>query len=215
MFLSSADGIYRSSLLAALDWVEHGFGSRNAVDWPGDYVSAKQIHSNTVLLADAQSAYLGEGDAIVTPSPRVRIGVRTADCVPILIADKRQRIVAAVHAGWRGTAAGIATATVDKMRQDFQSDPADLVAALGPSIAYCCFEVGPEVAARFKDWRTNGDSTHVDLVNVTYRQLLKAGVNSGHIDISGLCTACTPGEFHSYRRDRDAAGRMVAAIAIR
>jgi polyphenol oxidase len=201
------NGVYRSDLLDRLPWVDHGFGSRESEHWPGKYTQVKQIHSNIVVVAgDA----IETGDALITRQPGRYLGVRTADCVPLLIADRQKRAVAAVHAGWRGTVANIARAVVQRFKSEFDSEPEDLVAAVGPSIARCCFEVGPEVAAQF------GDSTnHIDLVEVNCRQLVEAGVDAGSIDVSGLCTVCTPGEFHSWRRDRVAAGRMVAAIAIR
>jgi polyphenol oxidase len=200
------NGIYRSDLLSGLPSVDHGFGSKHSADWPGDYSRVKQIHSNVVIVAGNCTE---TGDALITREPRRYIGIRTADCVPLLIADRKRRAIAAVHAGWRGSAANIARAAVDRLSAEFGSNTEDLLVAIGPSIGRCCFEVGLEVAAQFGE-----AARHIDLVEVNRRQLIEAGVADRNIDICGLCTVCTPNEFHSWRRDREAAGRMVTAIAI-
>jgi YfiH family protein len=201
------NGVYRSELLDGVSWVEHGFATKESSHWPGEYIGVKQIHSNIAVVAGDGVA---EGDALVTSDRGRYIGVRTADCVPLLLADRQRPAVAAVHAGWRGSAANIVAAAIDRLRREFGSDAGDLVVAVGPSIGRCCYEVGPEVAGLF------GVSTsHLDLVEVNRRQLTQAGVNSANIDICGLCTSCTPDEFHSWRRDRERFGRMVAAIGIR
>jgi YfiH family protein len=112
-------------------------------------VTLRQIHSDLVHVLDAAAAEALQGDAIVTSTPGLLLAVQTADCVPILLADTRRRIVAAVHAGWRGTLARIVAKTVGHMRMSFGTVPRDVVAALGPSIGLCSYEVGPEVAQAF------------------------------------------------------------------
>jgi YfiH family protein len=209
MFTRTSEGVYQSSLLAAIPWVRHGFGSRNAGAWPGGYTQVKQVHSDIIYVADGQGGFLGEGDAIVTGSPGQWIGVRTADCVPLLMADVGRRVIAAVHAGWRGTAARIAAKAVRRMAEEFGSDPSDLFVAIGPAIGPCCYAVGPEVAGQL-----GYQTMFVDLFGANRDQLLGTGVLESHIDTSGLCTACDAGQFHSYRRDKLLAGRMVAAIRI-
>jgi YfiH family protein len=205
-----ADGVFQSELLREFPWLWHGFGSRLSEGWPnGAYTTVKQIHSNIVVVSDGTAAKLPQGDALITATPGERVGIRTADCVPILMADPVNRVVAAVHAGWRGTVEEIARQTVDAMRQTFDTKAADVRAAVGPCIAQCCFEVGPEVAERFG---LMAERTRIDLVGANRRQLLSAGLLEGNVDISGLCTACDAERFHSFRRDKDASGRMVAAI---
>jgi len=177
----------------------------------------KQIHSDRIERVDGGRGYLGEGDALVTDRPGVLIGVRTADCVPILIADPERQTVAAVHAGWRGTVEGIAVKAVSRLTHEYGSKPEDLHAALGPSIGPCCYEVGPEVAARFRPWLSDlpdGKRVHLDLTEVTQRQLTQAGLNTANIYAGSPCTHCRPSELHSYRRDGPKAGRMIAAIGI-
>jgi YfiH family protein len=112
-------------------------------------VTLRQIHSDVIHIAAAPVADAPKADALATRTPGLLLGVQTADCVPILLADTRQRVVAAIHAGWRGTLARIAVKTLGKMRMEFGTRPCDVVAALGPAIGRCCYEVGPEVAQAF------------------------------------------------------------------
>jgi YfiH family protein len=190
--------------------VEHGFGTRQDGFWlePGAHASLKQIHSDRVLRCRSAGVQ-GEADALITTMPDLWISVRTADCLPVLIADPTARIVAAVHAGWRGTAARIVSRTVQEMVA-LGAEPSSLVAAIGPGIGYCCFEVGPEVSSQFQ---AEG-RTCIDLAEANERQLLDAGLDLDRIWVSKLCTKCNPDHFHSFRRDAEAPGRMVSAIRI-
>ena len=169
-------------------------------------VSLKQIHSDITWEARECSGCIGEGDALITAQPGLLLTIRTADCIPVLIADPVRRAVAAIHAGWRGTAAGIAGKTVKKMMESFSSDPADLIAAIGPGIGKCCFEVGPEVAEQFA-----GGERHVDLAGANRRDLIAAGVS--RIAVGAPCTCCQVGLFHSFRREKSQE-RMISAIGI-
>jgi len=153
---------------------------------------------------------LGEGDAIISGEPGVAIGVRTADCVPILMADPATRLIACVHAGWRGTAANIVGETVDALRSR-GALTSDLHVAIGPSIGYCCYKVGAEVAGRFRQWRPNDDSLTLDLKAINESQLRRAGVRE--VWRSGECTYCQPARFFSYRRDKEQAGRMLSFVS--
>ena len=112
-------------------------------------VTLRQFHSDVIYLAAAASGEAPKADALITNTPGLLLGVQTADCVPILLADKRRHVVAAIHAGWRGTLARIAPKTLGRMSMEFGTEPGDVVAALGPAIGRCCYEVGPEVAQTF------------------------------------------------------------------
>ena len=112
-------------------------------------VTLRQIHSDVIHVAAAPQAETPKADALATRTPGILLGVQTADCVPILLADTRQRVVAAIHAGWRGTLARIAVKTLGRMRMEFGTRPRDVVAALGPAIGRCCYDVGPDVAQAF------------------------------------------------------------------
>jgi len=208
--------LIHSPKIAGLAWTSHGFGGRHDGPWtPVDQTARlKQVHAagvvNVTTPGDA-----GTGDALITATPGIWLEIRTADCVPLLLADPVRRIVAAVHAGWRGTAAEISRATVELLRIEWHSNPADLIAAIGPCIAPCCFEVGEEVADEFPGYviRT-APRPHVDLVSANRDQLLAAGLNASNIESLDLCTVCDPERFHSFRRDRGD-GRMFAAIQLR
>ncbi|MEO8025332.1 MAG: peptidoglycan editing factor PgeF [Bryobacteraceae bacterium] len=211
-----SDIVLRYPELSEFDWLEHGFATRNAVDWFDESRLAhlKQIHSDRVQVATVPG-HLGEGDALISRTPGVVIGVRTADCLPLLLADPVRRAVAAVHAGWRGTDANVTASTLRTMQALFGTRPEDVVAAIGPGIGVCCYEVSEDVAARFTrwfpEWTPQPGKRHVDLVETNRRQLFAAGVRQIH---SGApCTRCDD-RFHSYRRDGEAAGRMYSVIFI-
>jgi polyphenol oxidase len=211
MFEKSSERLYVSTLLAELPWVVHGFGCRATHGWPARFTNLKQTHSDKIVVADDRKGCLEQGDALITSEPGNLIGVRTADCVPVLIADPEHRAVAVIHAGWRGTSAEIVTKAVAKLTSEFGSRPAAMRAAIGPAIGPCCYEVGPEVSALF---HTAGPT--VDLLAANQAQLLRAGLTPEHIDVSEFCTLCYgDGEFHSFRRDKESSGRMVSAIGIR
>jgi len=213
VFYQDSSGIYRAAELSALDWLVHGFGTRHA-DIPklfANLASLKQIHSAECVLAGGRAGELGRGDALLEDTPGAVVAVKTADCIPILLADERHRAVAAVHAGWRGTAARIAPRALEAMRARFGTEPADVHAAIGPGIGKCCYEVGPEVAAQFGE----SGRAHIDLATVNRQQLAAAGVAPERLSLANLCTMCNPEEFHSYRRDKEAAGRLWSFIGIR
>lgn len=212
-------GTYRVPHWRQFDWLWHGFGTRT----PGspevvlEYAWLKQVHSATVLVANGPGCF-GEGDALITNHPGLAVGIRTADCIPILLADPVRRAVAAVHAGWRGTAGGIVPAAIVSLNKEYGSQPANLVAAIGPGIGGCCYEVGPEVAGEFAQLfpeRTDlNRKTKVDLAEANRRQLLSAGLAAQNISVLSLCTY-EDTSLESFRRDGAQAGRMTAAIGIR
>jgi YfiH family protein len=167
-----------------------------------------------------------QADIIVTDDPSVTIGVRIADCAPVLLFDRRLGVAAAAHAGWRGTAAGASTVAVETLQREFGSRAADLVAAIGPCLGACCGEVGPDVVETFRArgaaaesieaWFTpgRGDRSLLDLERANRDQLARAGIEPRSIFKSGLCTKTYQDRLHSYRAARDGAGRMVAAVRI-
>ncbi len=213
MFYKDAAQIYRVSELDAFPWLLHGFGTRLA-GIPAQFAhlaTLKQIHSASCIAAQGRAGLLGEGDALLENAPGCVVAIKTADCIPVLLIDQRLRAVAAVHAGWRGTVARIAPAALDAMRQRFGTRPEDVHAAIGPGIGKCCYEVGAEVAAQFG----GQGRAHIDLTAVNRRQLEEIGVTPSRIYASNLCTMCRPGEFDSFRRDKQAAGRMHSFAGIR
>jgi YfiH family protein len=168
-----------------------------------------------------------DADAIVSDDPSTAVGVRVADCAPVLLADRRRGAVGAVHAGWRRTLQEAAAAGVEAMTREFGSDPEDLMAAIGPCLGPCCGEVGPEVVYAFREaghgedrigrWFATGPSgrPHLDLWRANADQLEAAGMEAARIHIAGLCTKTHAGVLHSYRAEGDRAGRMLGMIRAR
>jgi polyphenol oxidase len=190
----------------------------------------RQVHGHTIAVArqgDAASWEPPTADGVISRDPAPALVVRVADCAPILIADRRRGAAAAIHAGWRSTMQSIAVHGVAAMQREFGSNPADLVAAIGPSLGRCCGEMGEEVVAGFRDaghtdemidrWfgREPGRRPHFDLWKANSDQLRAAGVPMESIHISGLCTRTYPDMFHSFRAAGQDAGRMAAVIRAR
>jgi purine-nucleoside/S-methyl-5'-thioadenosine phosphorylase / adenosine deaminase len=189
-------------------------------------LTLRQVHGARVRLVDrsGRAAAAGpareEGDALIVSGPDVAAGVWVADCLPILICDERTRTVAAVHAGWRGTVAGVVGAAIAAMRARCGANPSQLRLAMGPAIGPCCFEVGDEVVealvGAFPDAAAcvvGGRRNRVDLAEANRRQARAAGVPDEAMQAAGLCTLCRPDLLESYRRERGAAGRMAGIIA--
>ena len=184
---------------------------------------AAQVHGARVVAvqagADPQVVAREQADGVCSDLPDVAVGVYVADCVPVLIADPRTGAYAAVHAGWRGTVAGVLGAAVGTLRQVFGSRPHELRAALGPAIGRCCFEVGSEVAETFAAAHPAvvlarpGGKPHVDLRAAQRLQLHAAGLDPAAVDVGEACTKCDPDRrFFSYRRDAGHTGQHVAFI---
>lgn len=190
---------------------------------PGRLARLKQVHGNRVVLLDTVPRERPTADAAITASPHLALAVQVADCVPMLIADRARPAVAAVHAGWRGTAAGIAQEAVAAMRQSLGSRPEDLLVAFGPSIGACCYTVGPELPEAFDRWpqrdrwfSTDAEGTlRLDVSAANRDQLQDSGVRPENIFLSGLCTATERDRFYSYRADGPGTGRMAGVIRVR
>ena len=208
-------------------------------------VPLKQFHSSVVRFFQAPSEAPYKGDASITAAPGLLLAIQTADCVPILLVDPKNHAVAAVHAGWRGTLARIAEKTVGEMRMHFGSKPSDILAALGPAIGGCCYEVGTELVTEFTsqfadseqyfdELRTGEEpnplqwlnmmppghqpppkSVHLDVGKANRYQLLAAGLRDTNIFASNLCTACHSDLFFSYRKEGASSGRLLAAVGVR
>jgi YfiH family protein len=186
----------------------------------------RQIHSAIVATAgpDSASRPLCEGDGLMTSQHGILIGIQTADCVPVLVADPKHRAVAAFHAGWRGTVKRIVESGISHMTQEFGSYPHELVAAIGPAIGPCCYTVGEDLLSEFQSnftyarelvRQTSADSVpHLDLFQANRRQLLDAGLAPESIALAGACTACHPELFFSHRASRGRTGRMLSVIGV-
>jgi YfiH family protein len=172
---------------------------------------ASQVHGARAIVAggDAQDVARESADALVAREPEMAVGVRTADCVPVLLANSKTGVVAAVHAGWRGVASGVVHAA-------FEHDAFDL-AAIGPCIGACCFDIGDDVADKLAPHvvREQGARTRGDLRAAVRSQLATHGLGPARIDDVAGCTHCDAVRFFSHRRDGEDAGRHLAIIAVR
>jgi hypothetical protein len=191
----------------------------------------RQVHGAAVVVRRAGDAPRSAGESLpdadisISNDPSLAVAIQTADCVPLLIADRVTGAVAAAHAGWRGLAAGVPGVTVAALARELGSAPVDLIAAIGPSISAECYEVGQDVRSRFLAAGFSSDQLErwflpgmrpghwlFDGGRSARDQLEAAGVHAGSILTSGLCTATHPDLFCSYRRDGAGAGRIAAAI---
>jgi len=204
---------------------------------PGPTLRLRQVHGRAVHVIDGDTCvddYQAEeierrpaGDALITDLPGITLAVATADCVPVLLHDPAVGAIAAVHAGWRGIAAEIVPAAVAAMQTAFGSRPENCRAVVGPCVGPVAYRVGPEVSQQFSaiglpldvfraaETDSAGKTTALcDLGRAATWQLRNQGIPASGIWLAGRCTVSEPELFHSYRRDREAAGRMTAAIAL-
>lgn len=198
---------------------------------PEELVFTRQVHADIVVCVDESNR--GDGlerevtqdrDGLITNVPRVAVIAFSADCTPVLLLDPRKRVVAAVHSGWRGTAAGIVRRAVEQMRVRYGCDPENIRAAIGPCIGPCCFEthrdvpdamlaaLGPEAEAAIAPSASNAGKYHVDLKRLNEIWLRRAGVRQ--IDVSADCTACQPERFWSHRVVGNDRGSLAAIIML-
>jgi len=189
-----------------------------------DVVTAKQVHSNRVACVTAgdRGRVLLDTDALITGDPGVTLLLRFADCLPIFIYDEQRGVIGLGHAGWRGTAAKIASRMVSTMIDSYGSDTANMIAALGPAIGPCCYSVREEVveaiSGSLPDWQGairpwgNGHFS-LDLWEANRQQLMNCGIRE--VEIGRLCTACHADEFFSHRAEGGHTGRFAALAGIR
>lgn len=190
-------------------------------------LSVKQVHGTDALVVDRAltpaDRFQGGWDALITDQPGVMVAVRTADCVPVLVHDPKRRVVAAIHAGWRGAVAGIVPKTIALMESRFGSAPEYLRVSIGPSAGACCYEVDEPVLDRlrqeFPGWERvvrdqRSGKAHLDLKTLIKEQAQAAGMSPESITAVNLCTICHEDLFFSYRREGKVVGTMVSAIGL-
>jgi YfiH family protein len=199
---------------------------------PDRLLRVRQVHGRDVRIVRSDEfrndagEVRPEADAIVSNAPGAVLAVQVADCIPMLMVDARTGAAAAVHAGWRGTCVGVATAAINALKREFGTVASDLRVALGPSIGPCCYQVGPELIEAFRQagasddelarWfqRTGEGEIRLDMWAANRDQLIVAGVKPEHVFPSGLCTRTHADVFDSYRADGPRAGRSIAAIQV-
>ncbi|HET6316284.1 MAG TPA: peptidoglycan editing factor PgeF [Chloroflexota bacterium] len=182
---------------------------RDSFIWP------YQVHGRAVTVVDEHTPQRERCDVLITRTPGKTLLLRYADCAPVLLADTRQNAVAAVHAGWRGSAVRAASAAVEALEQVFGSRPRDLVAGIGPAIGPCCYEVGADVHDALADRPWLFADGRLDLWQANRHALLEAGVPSDNVEVAGICTQCESQRFFSHRANGgQPAGRFAAVIRL-
>jgi len=225
--------------------IVHGFGTKGhpgdkitRQEWQGSEVihreehlpliSLKQVHGDGIRIfkgpaQNGSDLWEEEGDAVLTPISRVAIGVFTADCLPLLLFEPEKRIVAAVHAGWRGTAQEVVRKVIEKMIEVFDCRREKIKAALGPCIGPCCYEVDEPVEASFLrnglPWELFSSPQgpgkwSLDLQKANFFLLIKAGIHKKNISLLTYCTACRSDLFFSYRKEKGTRGRHLNFISL-
>jgi polyphenol oxidase len=192
----------------------------------GQFIFPRQTHSDRVVIVTSEN-YTGafeDTDALITNEPGLFICVQTADCVPVLLFDPEKKVVAAIHAGWKGTILKIAKKAVEQMVVKFDCNPSDIIAGIGPSIHMHAYEVGPEVVEAVEASFTNSSAllkpsmnegrAYFDLWEANQTVLIESGILEDNIEIMGLCSFEHADLFYSARRDGADTGRMVSGISL-
>ncbi len=209
----------RDRLLGSFTGIDHGFGSAQTAT-PPDVVLLQQRHTNIVMVIDDTTLDRQQtADAMLTNIPEIAIGIKTADCLPILFYDPDVSAIGAIHAGWRGLANRVISGAIERLCTAYAAAPGHLYAAIGPAICRNCYEVGAEVTdsiARVTDLRgvfrqTSAGKGLLDTTAIALRQMEAAGIPASHLSAVGLCTHCSGG-FHSYRAG--STGRQVSYIRL-
>jgi hypothetical protein len=192
-----------------------------------EIITVKQTHSSDSYIVERSSPNLDVScDALLTNSTNILLGIQTADCLPVIVADPKNKAVVGIHAGWRGTLSRIVEKSISRLVQTYGSNPLDCLAATGPAIGNCCFEIGPEVKEAFEKefpyatklfsrHQTNGKS-HMDLRLANQKQLLSSGLKEENIFIWPDCTLCKMDLYFSYRGEisKGAVGRLLSVIGL-
>lgn len=193
----------------------------------GQLVTIRQVHGDAILEAigpgegDRFLQPIGEADALISRAPGAVLCIQTADCVPVLLHAPDVSAVGAIHAGWRGTIAGIAARAVERLASEWGARPERMQAAIGPCIHRCCYEVDEALASRFQERYGEsviaagaGERPHLDLVEANLRELSEAGLHREKISVLSACTSCDAERFFSHRRDAGRSGRQISWVAL-
>jgi YfiH family protein len=193
------------------------------------FLAVNQVHGDAIFIIKPHGSYFSTRDelnydAIVTSRADLAICIKTADCVPVFIVDKIKKVIAVVHAGWKGSALGISAKVIRLMQKQYGCLPQDILAAIGPSIGKCCYEVDQVTADTFRKQNNSDlflqqgkkkDKWILDLAEANRRQILEAGVQESNVDVAGCCTACNQDMFFSHRGSGGITGRQVNFMMIK
>ena len=187
-----------------------------------NFIHPSQTHTSHIEIAQVGKNFYPDTDGLILTNKEQAIYLNFADCTPVIIYDPIKQIGAVSHAGWRGTAGNIASKTVEKMKEEFGSNPQDLKCAIGPAISFCCYNVGEEVLEKVKMTVKNFDrlseiregNIYIDLKGINKQQLIEVGVKPENIDVCPYCTVCNNDLFFSYRNENATTNRHSAVIKL-
>ena len=217
--------LFSDSEIKAVFSMFHGTGKGNITDernrlaelaeFPTNTLAyGHQIHSSIVNVVDTVG-HVGEGDGLITKTTEVVLTIQVADCVPLFVHCKDSGTIGLFHAGWRGASAGIIEEGISKMVSQFNAAPNQMEAVLGPSIGPCCYEIRGDVSTYFSDLflhKKNKEQSYLDLPGFVKAKLISSALSAENISLDGRCTFCSEQKFHSFRRDRYAAGRIICFL---
>lgn len=191
------------------------------------FIVANQTHSDNIEIIKENKEFgwnsldnaIQDCDALISNQSNLMLTILTADCVPILLFDPVEKVVAAVHAGWRGTEKEILFKTVQKMQKSFNCKPSNILAGIAPSIGKCCYEVDWNVAKNFEKiknaYTQDNDKYMLDLAHINRLQLLNIGLKEENIEMSNVCTSCEVEHYFSYRKEAGCSGRFMSMIGLK
>jgi len=193
------------------------------------FLVVNQVHGDAIFVIKPHGSYFSSRDelnydAIVTTRANLAICIKTADCVPVSVVDKVKKVIAVVHAGWRGSALGISAKVIELMQNQYRSQPQDILVAIGPSIGRCCYEIDQATADAFRKQNNHElflqqgkkkDKWMLDLVEANRSQILEAGIPESNIEVAGFCTTCNQDMFFSHRGSGGITGRQINFMMIK
>lgn len=212
--------------LSSLNFIVHGFSTKqnNGVNISSialelgkfDIQTVRQVHGIDIHIATEKVKHEVIADAIVSDTIGILLVIRVADCVPIFLVDKVRKVIALIHAGWKGTSCGIAKKSVQVMIDELSCKPENFLAVFGPSIRSCCYEVKPDVARLFggNTILARDEKFYLDLQRANKLDLISVGLEENQIKDVGLCTCCHGDLFYSFRRDKKLIGEMIAFLGL-
>ena len=185
-----------------------------------ELISLSQMHQDECVIMTSRDKLKTryKGDAVLTDRDDIYISVWVADCVPIFLVEEKRRVVGLVHAGWRGTLLGIVQRTLERAKDQLGCESRDFTVLFGPCIQSCCYQVSDNVAILFDDDcvnRAQNGKVTLDLTCANLKQLVNCGVKEDSIFVTGKCTCCEAELFHSYRREKEHAGKMIGFMGLK
>ncbi len=183
-------------------------------------ISLKQVHQDECVIITSRGKLKKRyrGDAILTNRKDILISIQVADCVPIFLVEEKRKVIGLIHAGWKGTLLGIARRTMEEARDRLDCKPANFTVVFGPCIRSCCYRVSDDISVLFDEKCTRRpvrSEVRLDLIRANMQQFLNCGVKEDRIFATANCTGCNAELFHSYRREKENAGRMTGFLGLK